>query len=141
MRISQRLSEARDDYYAELERAQHGPLDVTPWIVWFVAQFRAACEAASVVIDQALEKARFWQAHQDKTLSARQRKMLNVLLDAGPSGFEGGMSTRKYESLTGASRATSSRDLIELEAMGMLQRSGDGRSTRYYLAIPGWGRA
>lgn len=65
--------------------------------------------------------------------------MINVLLDAGPGGFEGGMSTRKYESLTGASRATSSRDLIELETMGVLQRVGDGRSTRYYLAIPGWG--
>jgi Fic family protein len=138
MRISQRLLEVRDDYYGELERAQHGPLDVTQWIVWFVAQVRAACEAASVVIDHALENARFWQAHQDKALSPRQRKMLLVLLDAGPDGFVGGMSTKKYEGLTGASRATSSRDLIELEAMGMLRRAGDGRSTRYYLAIPGW---
>lgn len=138
MRMSQRLLEMRDRYYDELEHAQHGQLDATRWIVWFVTQLRAACEAASVVIDQALEKGRFWQAHQDKTLSARQRKMLNVLLDAGPGGFEGGMSTKKYESLTGASRATSSRDLIELETMGLLQRVGDGRSTRYYLAIPGW---
>ncbi len=138
MRMSQRLLEVRDQYYDELEHAQHGQLDATRWIVWFVAQLRAACEAASVVIDQALEKGRFWQAHQDKTLSSRQRKMLNVLLDAGPGGFEGGMSTKKYESLTGASRATSSRDLIELETMGMLQRVGDGRSTRYFLAIPGW---
>lgn len=141
MRMSQRLLDVRDSYYDELERAQHGVLDVTPWIVWFIAQVRAACEAASLVIDHVLEKARYWQAHQDKTLSARQRKMLNVLLDAGPGGFEGGMSTKKYESLTGASRATSSRDLIELEAMGMLQRTGDGRSTRYYLAIPGWAKS
>jgi Fic family protein len=108
--------------------------------VWFITQVRAACEAASIVIDEALEKARYWQVHQDKTLSSRQRKVLNVLLDAGPDGFEGGMSTKKYESITGASRATSSRDLIELEAMGMLQRSGDGRSTRYYLAIAGWAK-
>lgn len=138
MRMSQRLLDVRDQYYDELERAQHGRLDATRWIVWFVAQLRAACEAASLVIDQALEKGRFWQAHHDKPLSARQRKMLNVLLDAGPGGFEGGMSTKKYESLTGASRATSSRDLIELETMGVLQRVGDGRSTRYYPAIPGW---
>lgn len=138
MRMSQRLLSVRDSYYDELERAQHGLLDVTAWIVWFIAQVRAACEAASTVIDQALEKARYWQAHQEKMLSARQRKVLNVLLEAGPGGFEGGMSTRKYESITGASRATSSRDLIELEAMGMLTRTGDGRSTRYVLAIPGW---
>ncbi len=140
MRMSQRLLEVRDAYYDELERAQHGSLDITAWVMWFIAQVRAACEAASIVIDQALARARYWQAHQDKTLSSRQRKVLNVLLDAGPDGFEGGMSTKKYESITGASRATSSRDLIELEAMGMLQRSGDGRSTRYYLAIAGWAK-
>jgi Fic family protein len=140
MRMSQRLLEVRDGYYAELERAQHGSVEITGWVVWFITQVRAACEAASIVIDEALEKARYWQVHQDKTLSSRQRKVLNVLLDAGPDGFEGGMSTKKYESITGASRATSSRDLIELEAMGMLQRSGDGRSTRYYLAIAGWAK-
>lgn len=140
MRISQRLLERRDDYYSELERAQHGPLDVTPWVVWFIAQVRFACEDASVVIDASLEKARFWHAHREAELSPRQRKMLNVLLDAGPGGFEGGMSTKKYESLTGASRATSSRDLTELEDKGLLLRAGSGRSTRYYLAIPGWGK-
>ena len=64
--------------------------------------------------------------------------MLNVLLDAGPGGVEGGMSTKKYENLTGASRATSSRDLVELEQTGLLTRVGSGRSTRYFLAIPGW---
>lgn len=138
MRISQRLLEKRDDYYHELERVQHGPLDVTQWIVWFITQVRFACEQASVAIDEALEKARFWHAHREQELSPRQRKMLNVLLDAGPGGFEGGMSTKKYESLTGASRATSSRDLTELEEKGILLRAGSGRSTRYYLAIPGW---
>ena len=138
MRISQRLLEQRDDYYAELERAQHGPLDVTPWLVWFIAQVRFACEQASAAIDESLQKARFWHAHRERELSPRQRKMLNVLLDAGPGGFEGGMSTKKYESLTGASRATSSRDLTELEDSGILLRAGNGRSTRYYLAIPGW---
>ena len=138
MRISQRQLQQRDEYYNELERAQHGPLDVAQWVVWFVAQVRCACEEASVVIDAALEKARFWHAHREDELSPRQRKMLNVLLDAGPDGFEGGMSTKKYESLTGASRATSSRDLTELEEKGVLLRAGSGRSTRYYLAIPGW---
>ena len=60
---------------------------------------------------------------------------MNVLLDAGPGRFTGGMSTRKYQNLTGASRATSSRDLVELEALGMLVSSGEGRSTRYDLQI------
>jgi len=135
IRISQRLLEHRDDYYAELEFAQHGPLDVTRWVLWFVAQVRAACDAASEVIDESLEKARFWSRHRDKELNARQRKVVNVLLDAGPGRFTEGMSTRKHQNLTGASRATSSRDLVELEALGMLVSSGEGRSTRYDLHI------
>ena len=138
IRISQRLLEKRKDYYDELERAQHGSLDVTSWVVWFVAQVRAACEQASVVIDESLEKARFWFNHRDKELTARQRKVLNALLDAGPGRFEGGMSTKKYENLTGASRATSSRDLVELEALGLLRHDGAGPSTRYHINIEGW---
>ena len=138
IRISQRLLEKRADYYAELERAQHGPLDVTGWMVWFIVQVRVACEQASGVMDASLEKARFWYGHRDKALTLRQRKVINALLDAGPGGFEGGMSTKKYEHLTGASRATSSRDLIELAHAGLLRQEGAGRSTRYGLNIEGW---
>jgi len=31
---------------------------------------------------------RFWVRHRDTPLNARQRKVLNRLLDAGPGGFE-----------------------------------------------------
>lgn len=86
-----------------------------------------------------MAKPRFWLSQGDKPLSPRQRKVLNTLLDAGPGGFEGGMSTKKYANLTGASRVTSSRDLIELEALGLLRHAGAGRATRYHLAIEGWG--
>jgi Fic family protein len=138
IRISQRLLEKRGDYYAELEHAQHGGLDVTRWMAWFIAQVRAACEQASAVMDASLEKARFWYSHRDKELTPRQRKVVNALLDAGPGGYHGGMSTRKYEHLTGASRATASRDLIELAQAGLLRQDGAGRSTRYCLNIDGW---
>jgi Fic family protein len=51
-------------------------------------------------------------------------------LDREPGGFEGGMNTRKYVSLTGTSRPTASRELIELNALGVLKQVGGGRSTR-----------
>jgi Fic family protein len=47
------------------------------------------------------------------------------------------MSTKKYEHITGASRATASRELIDLQARGLLDQAGAGRSTRYYLRLPG----
>ena len=114
-----------------------GTLDVTRWVVRFTDQMRAACVAASAVINLSLAKAMFWAKHRAKDLSPRQRKVINVLLDAGPGGFIGGMSTRKYESLTGTSRATASRELLELAALGLLQQAGAGRETRYDLQVEG----
>jgi len=139
IRTSQRLLDRRNEYYDQLERAQHGGLDVTDWVSWFVRQVQVSCEEASRTIDDTLAKARFWMDHSSKDLNERQRKAVNLLLDAGPNGFEGGMSTRKYESITGTSRASASRELIELEALGLLARAGAGRSTRYYVKLPGWG--
>ena len=138
VRISQRLLDQREAYYSELGRAQHGGLDVTPWMLWFVRQVRIAWEAASTVVDSSLEKTRFWAAHAGAPLNARQRKAVNALLDPGSGGFEGGLSTRKYVGLTGTSRPTASRELIELDALGVLKQVGAGRSTRYYINLPGW---
>jgi Fic family protein len=138
IRISQQLLDQREAYYAALAQAQHGSLAVTDWVVWFVSQVKVACEQASTVIDRSLAKARFWSEHRDKDLNARQRKVVNTLLDAGAGGFEGGMSTQKYGSLAATSRATASRELIELAALGLLCTAGAGRSTRYYIHLAGW---
>jgi Fic family protein len=139
IRASQRLLDRRDEYYDQLEKAQHGNLDVTGWVTWFIQQVQASCEEASKTIDDTLDKARFWTSHSGKDLNARQRKVMNLLLDAGPNGFEGGMSTKKYECIAGTSRATASRELIELEGLGLLQHTGAARSTRYHVNLPGWG--
>lgn len=72
------------------------------------------------------------------TLNERQQKTMKKLLDAGPKGYAGGMTTRKHERISQTSTPTAARDLIELERLGLLTRYGDGRSTRYYPAIEGW---
>ena len=138
IRISQQLQDNRDEYYDQLKRAQHAALDVTPWVLWFVSQVRSACERAASIVDLSLAKARFWSTHSDKDLNTRQRKVLNALLDAGPGGFEGGMNTRKYEAMASTSRATASRELVELARLGLVLAVGAGRSTRYYVNLDGW---
>jgi Fic family protein len=138
IRTSQRLLNRRNEYYDHLEQAQHGGVDVTDWVTWFIQQVQVSCEEASKTIHDTLAKARFWMDHSNLDLNARQRKVINLLLDAGPNGFDGGMSTKKYESTASTSRATASRELIELEALGLLQHMGAGRSTRYYVNLPGW---
>lgn len=48
------------------------------------------------------------------------------------------MATKKYDNTAATSRATASRELIELESMTLLEQVGGGRFTRLYAKLPGW---
>ena len=50
-------------------------------------------------------------------------------------GFKGGLSAEIYIAITKASRATATRDLQDLVAMGPLSRAGELRHTRYHLSL------
>ena len=71
-----------------------------------VTQFSAACLKSGLLIDKALEKARYWSTHAKQEFNQRQRKTLQKLLDVGDGGFLCGLSTDKYSKITGASKAT-----------------------------------
>jgi Fic family protein len=132
--LSAQILHQREGYYAILERAQRGGLDVTGWLAWFLEQVEAAAVSAEKIVANTLAKARFWLRHQSTVINERQRKVLNRLLDAGPRGFEGGMNTRKYMGLTRISRATAYRELADLVAKGCLRATGKGgRSSAYEI--------
>jgi Fic family protein len=132
--LSAQIQREREGYYDILERTQRGGLDVTEWLVWYLTQVEAAATAAGQTVANTLAKARFWLGHQTTALNERQRKVLNRLLDAGPSGFEGGISTRKYMGLSKTSRATAYRELADLVEKGCLRRTGKGgRSSGYEI--------
>jgi len=57
------------------------------------------------------------------------------MLEEGTDGFEGGMSVKKYMTITGASKATATRDLQELVERGIFTPTGGGRSTRYQINL------
>lgn len=68
-------------------------------------------------------------------LNARQNQILRRMLEEGPQGFEGGMSAKKYMVITGASKATATRDLQDLADKGVLVPTGGGRSTHYTVNL------
>ena len=131
--LSRQLMSQREAYYTALNDAQHGTLDVTAWVEFFLQQFRAAAGRSLAVIDGAMSRNRFWAKHAGAAINERQRKVLQRLLDAGPEGFEGGMSAEKYSGITGASKATATRDLRQLLEAGLLRQTGQGRGTRYWI--------
>ena len=132
--LSARFMAVRSEYYDALGALSRGDLDATEWLDWFLEQVVAACGESAGTVERALHKARFWVRHAQAALSERQRKALNALLDAGPDGFVGGMTNKKYAHLTHVSPATAQRDLADLAERGILQTQGAGRSVRYQLA-------
>jgi len=131
--LSARVMAVRDDYYDALQALSRGDLNATAWLKWFLEQLLAACGESAGTVERVLQKTRFWMRHAQSGLNARQRKALNALLDAGPGGFVGGMTNKKYAHLTHVSPATAQRDLADLTERGVLRSLGAGRGVRYEL--------
>lgn len=144
--MARQMMTTRAAYYDALNLAQrsaHGAtLDVTPWVKWFVEAFTQGCIASQSVMKQALEKADFRRRAAGSGANARQTTVLDRFLDAGHSalggGFLGGLTSDKYCKLTGAAKATATRDLADLAAKGLLRVEGIGKATRYAIAIDLW---
>jgi Fic family protein len=132
--LSNRIMAERDDYYNILERSQKGDGDITQWLLWFLGCMERAITHSEDLVSGVLAKAAFWQKHGQTPLTDKQRKVVNRLLEAGPDGFEGGLSTRKYVSMTRVSRATAYREISDLVDKGILvPNQGKGRSISYRL--------
>ncbi len=127
------LLKYRKAYYAGLEQASH-TLDITDWLVWFADRAIEAQKRTLAQIEFILAKARLF-ARRRGPLNARQEKALLRMFAEGPDGFLGGLSAANYMSITGAPSATATRDLIALVETGALTRTGERKSTRYYLNL------
>jgi Fic family protein len=137
--LSRQIESRKAQYYNELERAQHSHTsNVTPWMCWMLEQIALASDYASETIDNSMQRIRFQMTMFEQSLNERQLKTMKKVLDAGPKGFKGGITTRKHEQIAKTSTPTAARDLIDLEERGLLVKQGKGRSTRYYPAIEGW---
>ncbi|MBA5870447.1 MAG: DUF4172 domain-containing protein [Nitrospira sp. CR2.1] len=131
--LSNAIEARRRDYYDALKEAQQSN-EITPWVTWFVHMTVEAQTQAETQIDFTLKKARLFDRHRNE-LNERQLQILTRMLEEGPSGFEGGMSAKKYMSITGASKATATRDLQEMTTKGIFEPIGGGRSTGYKINL------
>jgi Fic family protein len=120
-------------YYEALERSDR-TLDATEWLDWFADMALEAQKKSLRHVEFLLTKTRLLDRLRDQ-INARQRKALLRMLDAGPDGFEGGMSAGKYGTITGASPATTTRDLAEMVEMGALERKGERKYARYFVRL------
>ncbi len=123
----------RADYYRELERANNRN-EVTEWLAWFAAVALEAQHRTRARVEFIAEKTRLLDRLRGQ-LNQRQEKALLRILREGPDGFEGGLSSANYRSITGATTATATRDLADLVGKGALIRTGERKGTRYHPPI------
>lgn len=131
--LSRTIEADKKSYYNALEKAQRSN-EITAWIKYFVGVILNSQEQAINLVNFILKKSKFFDRFKD-VLNERQTKVVRRMLEAGPDGFEGGMSAKKYMSITKASKATATRDLQHLLELEVLILEGGGRSTHYILNI------
>ncbi len=128
--VSAEINRNKREYYDALEQAQHGGLDVTAWVVWFLGCVDRAVLSSLSSLDSTMAKARFWERFRDVDINERQRKALNRLLD----GFTGNLTTMRWARMCHCSQDTALRDIRDLIDKGMLLRGdASGRSAHYSL--------
>ncbi len=130
--ISSVIEKNKKQYYAALKEAQ-STMNIDQWLVYFANILVQAQTEAVSMVQHTLTKNNLLQTFQSQ-LNARELKVIKKMLAAGTTGFQGGMTAKKYMSITKASKATSTRDLQHLAELGVLVLKGGGRSTFYELA-------
>lgn len=131
--LSRAIEAKRRDYDDALKEGQQSN-DVTQWVAWFVNIVLESQTQAEELIDFTLKKTRLFDRVRDQ-LNDRQIQILRRMLEEGTGGFEGGMSAKKYMTITGASKATATRDLQDLAEKHILVPTGGGRSTHYQISL------
>lgn len=121
----------KKDYYSALEQANRRN-EITPWLIYFADMVLTAQRYTATWIEFLINKAKLYERLRGQ-LNPRQEKVLARLFREGPAGFIGGLSAEKYIGITGAPRATATRDLKDLVGKGALLRRGERKHTRYQL--------
>ncbi|MEO8886889.1 MAG: Fic family protein [Mucilaginibacter sp.] len=131
--LSKIIEGNKSAYYNALKEAQKS-LEITGWINYFASVILEAQRDAKAMVEFTLKKAQFFDRYKFQ-LNDRQLKAINKMMEKGDQGFEGGMTAKKYISINKTSKATATRDLQQLNEMGIITQIGAGRSVSYQLNL------
>jgi Fic family protein len=121
-------------YYQALERANRQN-DITEWLNWFGGIALEAQRRSIAQVEFIIAKVKLLDRLRGQ-INERQQKALIRMFREGPEGFKGGLSAGNYCTITGASPATTTRDLADLTERGALIRTGERKHARYALNLP-----
>jgi Fic family protein len=131
--LSHVIQRKRAAYYDALE-ANNKDTAVGGWLSHFSETVIEAQAHTQRLIDFLIARTKLHDRVRDM-LNNRQERAVARMFREGLDGFKGGLSAANYISITGASRATTTRDLADLVEKGVLVVSGSLKSTRYALNL------
>ncbi len=129
--VSQTIQNHKRAYYEALATVNRST-DFTQWLRYFCDMILEAQQYTIASINFLIDRARFFDNYASQ-LNARQLKMVNRIFAEKLTGFKGGVSVKNYISVTKTSPATANRDLNDLVAKGIMERTGQFKSTRYWF--------
>ena len=117
--MSNAINDDRKGYYKALEhttgyiKKEDNFLDITFWCEWFLQTLYKALIDTKMKLNFIVFKTKFWDKYRDKSLNARQIKVLNFILDIGIENFKGNLSKKKYMSISSSSSSTASNKIVK----------------------------
>jgi len=131
--LSQAIELDKKAYYSALNAASKTN-EITAWLQYFAGLVKIAQSEVELQVNFILKKSAFFNTFEND-LNERELKVVKRMMRAGISGFEGGMSAKKYMVIASTSKPTATRDLQHLVAINAFKSIGSGRSVRYELNI------
>ena len=131
--ISQTIEANKKDYYVNLQAHNH-QCELSEWLEYFAKTVIHAQKHTMELVEFIIQKSKFYDQF-DLLMNERQKKIVERLFQAGPKGFEGGLSAKNYISITKASQSTATRDLQNMVEKEILISIGELKGTRYCLNV------
>ena len=131
--LSKTIEAHKKAYYNALENNNKN-LDITDWLLYFGQTILDAQEDTLKLIDFLIEKAKFFDRFSP-LMNERQIKVTTRIFDAGHQGFDGGLSADNYTKIAKTSASTATRDLKDMVDKKIFIKTGELKSTRYWLNI------
>lgn len=128
--LSNQIMLERKVYYETLQQTQFSSGDITAWINWYLNCLYRSLHTTENTFQRVMQKADFWERHQETVFNARQILMLNKLFE----GFDGKLNSSKWAKIAKCSTDTALRDIQDLMNKNILKKeNAGGRSTNYEL--------
>lgn len=120
-------------YYDALQSCNHS-LDINEWLTFFSKMLLQSQDYTIKMVNFIVSKTKFFTKYKTE-LNTRQEKVLLRIFEEGIEGFKGGLSAANYKTISSSSSATVTRDLQELVSINALTKTGELKSTRYFLNL------